>query len=443
MQHPRKGGGTVRVASQEASLRQHSGRRSLLRHSSYGPISIMWIVPPLWISWRMGNNESQTGELQFQSNAAEGTSVPIFEVANDTLIAADLTSYGAEGLHERQHIQQLLRKHITVLEDRLLVIAEEFGDWLDSSRRIDLLCLDADANLVVVELKRTENGGHMDLQALRYAAMVSTMTVSQLIDVYARTLDRSQPDLEAAKTVIQEFLGGDEIDESQFNRDTRIILASADFGKEITTTVLWLIDQGLDIKCVRLKPYRLKDGKVLLDIQQLIPLPEAATFQTQIGVKRQTERLRRSERHEQRFQFWEQLLNYAKGKTKIHANRSPTNGSWIAGSTGRAGFALNYVVRQLECQVELWIGMGAGKRDSNKAAFRALFVQRDLIENEFGEPLDWQELPESDGSRIRFVMPGGYRSPTDEWPAIHAAMTDAMIRLDKTLRSRVNAISGS
>ena len=33
----------------------------------------------------------------------------------------------------------------------------------------------SDANLVVVELKRTEDGGLMDLQALRYAAMISAM----------------------------------------------------------------------------------------------------------------------------------------------------------------------------------------------------------------------------------------------------------------------------
>mgnify|MGYP001409384997 CR=1 FL=1 len=55
----------------------------------------------------------------------------------------------------------MLREQISVLDDRLMVIAEEFGDWLDSSRRIDLLCIDSEANLVVVELKRTDDGGHM------------------------------------------------------------------------------------------------------------------------------------------------------------------------------------------------------------------------------------------------------------------------------------------
>ena len=59
-----------------------------------------------------------------------------------------------------------------------MVLAEEFGEWEASRRRIDLLVLDKDANLVVVELKRTDDGGHMELQALRYAAMVSIFSPS-------------------------------------------------------------------------------------------------------------------------------------------------------------------------------------------------------------------------------------------------------------------------
>ena len=47
------------------------------------------------------------------------------------------------------------------------VLTEEFRDWQDSYRRIDLIGLDKEANLVVIELKHSEDGGHMELQALR------------------------------------------------------------------------------------------------------------------------------------------------------------------------------------------------------------------------------------------------------------------------------------
>jgi RecB family endonuclease NucS len=62
------------------------------------------------------------------------------------------------------------------------VITEEFSEWEDSSRRIDLLCLDQKARLVAIEIKRTEDGGHMELQAIRYAAMVSSMVAFRTLE---------------------------------------------------------------------------------------------------------------------------------------------------------------------------------------------------------------------------------------------------------------------
>ncbi len=41
------------------------------------------------------------------------------------------TSFETENIMERKDIQRLLREQIAVLDDRLMVIAEEFGDWLD------------------------------------------------------------------------------------------------------------------------------------------------------------------------------------------------------------------------------------------------------------------------------------------------------------------------
>jgi RecB family endonuclease NucS len=88
-----------------------------------------------------------------------------------------------------------LRDHIDVLGDDLLVISEEYGDWEDARRRIDLLALDKQRRLVVVELKRTETGGHMELQAIRYAAMVSAMTFEQVSGAHEAYLaKRGVPD---------------------------------------------------------------------------------------------------------------------------------------------------------------------------------------------------------------------------------------------------------
>src|SRR5271166_3910017 len=102
--------------------------------------------------------------------------MPIFEITHEAIRRIPTTSFSIAGIKERSDLQRLLRNQIDVVSPDTLVLSEEFGEWEDSRRRIDLLGIDRDANLLVIELKRTEDGGHMELQAIRYAAMVSTLT---------------------------------------------------------------------------------------------------------------------------------------------------------------------------------------------------------------------------------------------------------------------------
>jgi RecB family endonuclease NucS len=109
------------------------------------------------------------------------------------------------GVLERGDLQRLLRSNISVIAPDVLVISEEFCDWEDSRRRIDLLGIDKQANLVVIELKRTNNGGHMELQAVRYAAMISTMTFERAVQVYDDYLKAMGSNLDAQESLL-EFL---------------------------------------------------------------------------------------------------------------------------------------------------------------------------------------------------------------------------------------------
>src|SRR3954470_14644565 len=148
--------------------------------------------------------------------------MPLFEITSDRLAPLEPTTYAASGLYERGDLQRLLKANIKAILSDVLVIAEEFGDWEGSSRRIDLLGLDKDANLVVIELKRTEDGGHMDLQALRYAAMISTMTFEGVVDTYESFLRAENKDPEHARSEILAFIGRDEPGSDAFAADVKI-----------------------------------------------------------------------------------------------------------------------------------------------------------------------------------------------------------------------------
>jgi len=215
--------------------------------------------------------------------------MPIYEITDKEIRPLQTTTFSQAQVRERQDLQRLLRANISVVAPDTLVLAEEFGDWDESRRRIDLLGIDRDANLVVIELKRTEDGGHMELQAIRYAAMVSTMTFDQGADVFGRYLAQIGKGETDARAELLDFLGWDEPDEDAFAQDVRIVLASAEFSRELTTSVLWLIERGVDIRCVRLQPYDF-DGQVLVDVQQIIPLPEVAEYQVRVTEKKRKER---------------------------------------------------------------------------------------------------------------------------------------------------------
>ncbi|MEX0803661.1 MAG: hypothetical protein WD688_10150 [Candidatus Binatia bacterium] len=218
----------------------------------------------------------------------------IYEITKDQIRTVTETSFGKAGVRERSDLQRLLRQQIDIVSSDTLVIGEEFGEWEDSRRRIDLLGLDKSANLVVIELKRTDDGGHMELQALRYAAMISTMTFDKVVDAYGNYLEKLGREGDA-RSLVLDFLEWDEPNDEEFAQDVRIILVSAEFSKEITGTVMWLNNHELDIRCIRLKPYNL-DGRTLIDIQQIVPLPEAGSYQVQLREKEQKKREGRSKK---------------------------------------------------------------------------------------------------------------------------------------------------
>lgn len=204
------------------------------------------------------------------------------------LVKLKRTSFGAQNIHERAHLQAALRDQIDVIDDQLFVVSEEFGAFEGVSRRIDLLCVDKACRLVVVELKRTADGGHMELQALRYAAMVSTMTFDQLVQTlvsYRGARGQADGSESSARSDLLAWIDADEDDEPVVPRDVGIVLASEDFSPEITTTVLWLNEfHGFDMRCVRLRPY-LWGERLLLDVQQVIPLPEASAYTVRVREK--------------------------------------------------------------------------------------------------------------------------------------------------------------
>lgn len=217
----------------------------------------------------------------------------LFEIKTDNMNAIPTTTFEAQAILERQDLQRHLRAQIDIVAKDTYVLTDEYSGWVGNESRIDVLAIDKKARLVVIELKRTQRGEYSDLQAIRYAAMVSPMTFKQAVLHHQSFIQRQEEgsDGSDAEDRILEFLGWDEPKLEDFAQKVRIVLAAADFTKDLTTAVIWLTTQhNLDISCVRMKPYLLDDDRVIVDVQQVLPLPEAADFLVQMKEKDETTR---------------------------------------------------------------------------------------------------------------------------------------------------------
>jgi len=256
----------------------------------------------------------------------------------------DTNSFAELNIWERKHIQEWVRENPEILGEELLVVAVEFDRFVQSKDRLDILAIDRDGNLVVIELKRDYNAGYADLQAIRYAAMVSTMTIEMLIPYYieyqkkySHVYDISEND---ARTNILEFVNSDNFNE--LSNRPRIILCSEDFSQEITATVLWLNANGLDISCVKIKPHKV-DDKIIIVPNKIIPLQEANQYLIDIQKKGDEEVKQRKARPKtMKLLLENNLLKegdviYLKNALPAHLKFVDDDPTFIATITGKTG----------------------------------------------------------------------------------------------------------
>ena len=115
----------------------------------------------------------------------------LFTVVGPTAMPAEPVSLAEAGLKERADLQEWVLAYPEMLGAGVKVVTFEFDRWWTSSGavphdRLDVLGLDEDGRLVVAELKRDKAPDTTEMQAIKYAAMVSRFTVDSLAEQHSR-----------------------------------------------------------------------------------------------------------------------------------------------------------------------------------------------------------------------------------------------------------------
>lgn len=323
------------------------------------------------------------------------------------------------GFRERAHLQEWLANQPDALGEDLLVIQKEFDGFDDTRERLDLLAIDKEGALVVIENKLDDSGRDVVWQAIKYASYCSTLSKNKIAEIFQRYLDKIEPGRDA-RAAICEFLGEEGFDEVVLNsgNEQRLILVAAQFRKEVTSTVLWLLSHRIRVKCFKATPYQ--DGDALfLNLEQIIPLRGAEELMIGISEKEseeQTSERGQATRHLLRMEFWQRTLEaLERSGVTLYANVGPSRDHWLNAGSGLSGVPYTMIFNKDEARVELSIGRMY--KDENKAVFDALYAEKDTIEAKFGAPLEWRRMEEKKASIIAFGHPFSGHDKS-QWPAM-------------------------
>ena len=222
---------------------------------------------------------------------------------------------------------------------------------------------------------------------------------------------------------------------SAFEAKTAIWIV-AEPRPEHTRAITWL-NEANDASFVLLKAEAIRIG-------ESVPAPLFTVIVGPSDEARGVGQVKRelAERHHERHNFWQHLLEHARTKSRLHVGISPSYKTWIGTSAGVSGLAFNYVVRQRDARVELYIDRGKEADVENLRVFDHLESAKPSIEEVFGEPLEWQRLDGRRACRIAHTITvGGYRDP-ESVPHLIPTMVDAMTSLEKALRPHIASLRG-
>jgi hypothetical protein len=350
-------------------------------------------------------------------------------------------SFSELGFKEREHLQEWISKNPESLGEDLLIIQKEFDGFNDTHERLDLLAIDKQGNLVVIENKLDDSGRDVTWQALKYASYCSTLKKEQIRKIYQEFLDRNTSGGNAEENLI-DFFEANDFAEIAINsgQTQRIILVAANFRKEVTSTVLWLLNYKVRIQCFKVTPFE-NSGNLLLNIEQIIPMKESEEYIISMAYKIQ-ENINTLEelksRHLIRIEFWREFLKAVNQKSTLYQNVSPSKNNWLPGQAGMSGIHLNMVISNSYARSELYLSRNV--TEENKFVFDELTKNKIEIERQFGGSLTWERLDDKKASRVKHQLDAVDYFNKDDWSKMIEFMVDGVVRMEKAFREPLGRV---
>ncbi len=144
-----------------------------------------------------------------------------------------------------------------------------------------------------------------------------------------------------------------------------------------------------------------------------------------------------SSRFSIRKKYWQQLLPLLKNTT-LFFNVSPSKDHWLSTGAGISGINHVFVVTGYYARIELSIL--SSNKEKNKYYYKQLFKNKTKIENRFGTPLIWEELPDNKMSRIKYELQGVNLYDESNWQKMNEFLIESLPKFENALKPFIDDI---
>lgn len=351
-------------------------------------------------------------------------------------------SFKELGFKEREHLQEWLADNPEALGEELLIIQKEFSGFNETNERLDLLALDKQGSLVVIENKLDDSGRDVTWQSLKYASYCSSLSKEHIKEIYQAYLNRYFNG-ESAEDKISEFFDDTDYEELSLNpgNTQRIMMVAGKFRKEVTSTVLWLMNFNLRVQCFKVTPFVLSE-ELFLNVEQILPIQDAEEYSVSMASKAKEEIATQESlknRHHVRLAFWKEFLAAANEKNTLFSNISPSKDNWCGIGIGMSGVSLNVVASKKYGRSEIYFNRGS--KEENKELFDYIEKMKVEIEDNFGAPLIWERMSDKVSCRIKYQLDGVNMFDEQDWQQMIEFMVDASERMVKAFKGPVKKLN--
>jgi uncharacterized protein with ParB-like and HNH nuclease domain len=132
-----------------------------------------------------------------------------------------------------------------------------------------------------------------------------------------------------------------------------------------------------------------------------------------------------------RKKYWQQLLPLLK-EINMFENVTASKDHWLNTGAGIGGLVYTLIITKSHIRIEL--GFLTSSKDKNKSYFKKMLKNKAEIEQLFGKPLEWEELPDNKMSRVKYELQGMNLFNENHWEDMNQFFLENLPKFENALK---------